>query len=37
MTLTVAAHRESIGLTDGLLSVDGEWRPWIYSNPIWVQ
>ena len=27
MTLTVAAHRESIGLTDGLLSVDGEWRP----------
>ncbi|MQA07101.1 MAG: aldehyde dehydrogenase family protein [Pseudonocardiaceae bacterium] len=26
MTLTVRSHRESVGLTDGLLYIDGKWR-----------
>ncbi|AHH96785.1 aldehyde dehydrogenase family protein [Kutzneria viridogrisea] len=39
MTLTVTPHREAVGLKDGLLHVDGRWRPgregrtWTHHHP----
>ncbi|HEX6353730.1 aldehyde dehydrogenase family protein [Actinophytocola sp.] len=39
MTLSLVAHRDKIGLTDGLLLIDGKWRPagdgaiWTHHHP----